>query len=124
MFYVFWHASPWLMFLAGCVALYLIMTWPSVNGKWWLVVSMSLILLTEALSHLLPHLVNHSGIDEAGRMLMGPDEYSYFWKYEMILGSLSMFGKLLFVVAVLQLRSQLRDFKAALFAGTDAVEIS
>ncbi|MCH9654737.1 MAG: hypothetical protein K0U86_06745 [Planctomycetes bacterium] len=107
-YYVFWQVSPWLIFLMGCAALYLIMTWPIVNGKRWLVVSISLIILTEALSHLLPHIVKHSGIDEAGRMLMGPDEYSHVWKYEMILGSLSMFGKLLFVVAVFQLRTQLR----------------
>ncbi|WP_298862418.1 hypothetical protein [uncultured Gimesia sp.] len=108
MYHVFWQVSPWLIFLVGCAALYLIMTWPAVNGKWWLVVSMSLILLTEAFSHLLPYLVNHSGIDEGGNMLMGPDEYSHFWKYGMILASLSMFGKLLFIVAVFQLRTQLR----------------
>lgn len=109
---MFWQVSEWLMFLAGCVALCVILTWPAVKGKWCLVVSLFLIILPEALVYLLPYLINHSAFDEAGRIMMGPEEYQTLLMYSLILGYLSLFGKLLFVVGVFRLRSQLRMFIA------------
>ena len=115
-----WQVSEWLMFLAGCVALYVVITWPAVKGKWWLVVSLSLILLPEALFCLMPYIIGPSVVVEAGRILMGPAEYQKLFMYQMIVGTLFLIGKLLFVVAVFRLRSQFRIFLAHFFADSNA----
>lgn len=114
------QVNEWLSFLAWCVAFCVVITWPVVKGKWCLVVSLSLILLPEALSHLLPYLIDPSNIDEAGRIMMGPEEYQDFWIYSMIVMYLSVFGKFLFVVGVFQLRSELRKLRVLFSTESEA----
>ncbi len=106
-----WQVNEWLVLLAGFIALYVVIIWPAVKGKWCLVVSLSLILLPEVLNCLLPYLINRSEIDESGLVYLEPEEYQNLWMYSMTAVYLSVFGKFLFVVAMFRLGSELRKLR-------------
>ncbi|QDU09416.1 hypothetical protein V202x_27910 [Gimesia aquarii] len=108
-----WQVMWWLLFLLGCVALYFTLTWPTVKGKSCLVVSLLVVLSVELLTHLLQLFLNDSN-----NMMMGPDRYKQILSFSFLLNCLSVAGKILFVIALFQLRSQLRQFKAALSGET------
>lgn len=104
----------WSMFFTGCVGLYLALTWPNVKGKSWLVVSLFVVLMVELLTHLLQMFLSYSN-----NAMMGPDRYQQIITYSFLLRFLSTIGEVLFVVALFQLRSQLREFLAALSGRID-----
>ncbi len=91
-----------LVLLVESIALIVVLTWPAVKGKRWLVGA----LLAELGSGVCA-LVLHMSMSQSGEMIMGVEEYHQYLQFAFYLFGLELLGKALSVVAVFQLRSTL-----------------
>lgn len=94
-----------LILLVESAALIMVLTWPAVKGKVWLVGA----LLTE-LSSVVCALILHITLAESGQIVMGVDEYQQYVKFTSFLYGLQILGKIFFVIAVIRLRTPLKQF--------------
>lgn len=101
---VVYEIGSWLLLIMQCGALLLAMSWPVLRGKGWLVASLSVLVLAEVCSLLLRWYLNHPGNN-----LMGPEGYRQMMTYSFLISLMTLVGWVLFVVALSQLRSQLRQ---------------
>ncbi len=95
------------------IALCGVLSWPGIRGKGWLVGALLVTLSAELGSIVVQLMMRQFGPE----MIMGPDDYQYLWQASFVLGGLSLLGKILFVVAVFQLRAGLRSKVSPMLAG-------
>ena len=93
-----YQASPWLLLCLESIALIVVLTWPAVKGKWWLVTSLLAFVLVGLCTQMLS---SSSTLSEP--VLLGADEYQQLWNDWFQLSCLALVGKVLFVIAVFQL---------------------
>jgi len=99
--------------LAMVIALWGVLSWPGIRGKGWLVGALLVTLSAELGSIVMQLMMRQFGPE----MIMGPDDYQYLWQGSFVLGGLSWLGKILFVVAVFQIRAGLRSKVSPTLAG-------
>ncbi len=113
-----YQVSPWLLLCLECAAVVVVISWPMVKGKSWLVASLLVFFLVDLCTQLLS-----SSATPSEPVLMGPDEYQQLWNDWFQLSCLAMVGKVLFVIAVFQLGSGLKRFVSILSTDSDARRI-
>jgi hypothetical protein len=91
-----------LVLLVESIALIVVLTWPAVKGKGWLVGGLLAVLTSGVCALVLQVLMSQSG-----EMILGPEEYRHYLQFAFFLFGLELLGKVLSVVAVFQLRSTL-----------------
>ncbi|HBL42518.1 hypothetical protein [Gimesia sp.] len=113
-----YQVSPWLLLCLECAALFVVLSWPMVKGKSWLVASLLVFLLVDLCTQLLS-----SSATPAEPVLMGPDEYQQLWNDWFQLSCLALVGKVLFVIAVFRLGVGLKRFMSPVSTDYEAREI-
>lgn len=112
-----YQISPWLMLCLECAALFVVLSWPTVKGKSWLVASLLVFVLVALCTRLL-----ESNTTPSEPVLMGLDEYQQFVRDWFQLSILALVGKILFMIAVFQLRGQLKTFLTSIATVRDIRE--
>lgn len=113
-----YQASPWLLLCLECAALFVVLSWPMVKGKSWLVASLLVFVLVGLCTHLL-----ESSSTPSDPVLMGPDEYQQVWNDWFQWNCLALVGKVLFVIAVFQLGVGLKRLLSPVSTDNHAREI-
>ncbi len=113
-----YHASPWLLLCLECAALFVVLSWPMVKGKSWLVAALLVFLLFDLGTQLLS-----SSATPTEPVLMGPDEYQQLWNDWFQWNCLALVGKVLFVIAVFQLGVGLKRLLSPVSTDNHAREI-
>ncbi|WP_417388629.1 hypothetical protein [Gimesia sp.] len=94
-----------LILLVESVALIVVLTWPAVKGKGWLVGALLAVLTSGVCALVLQMLMTQSG-----EMIMGVEECRHYLQFAYFLYGLELLGKILFVIAVIRLRTPLKQF--------------
>ncbi|WP_339736299.1 hypothetical protein [uncultured Gimesia sp.] len=92
------------------VALVLVISWPSVKGKLWLVATLLCILMYSLLAVGFQMLMEYIQKNQ-----MGPEAYEHLWIVTLFMSCLALLGKILFVITVFQLRGALKSLVSPFF---------